>query len=98
MVPAASITIPTRNRWAILRQSILAALKQTVPVEIIVLDDGSTDETPEMMRSEFPQIRYEQQLGSNGPCVLRNQGARLAAAPILFPLDDDSVLASPRTV
>jgi GT2 family glycosyltransferase len=98
MLPSASLTIPTRNRWEMLRESILGAFKQTVPVEIIVLDDGSTDKTPEMMRSEFPQIRYERLTGPNGPCVLRNRGARLATAPILFPLDDDSVLASATTV
>jgi GT2 family glycosyltransferase len=98
MIPAASITIPTRNRCAILRESLLGALKQTVPVEIIVLDDGSTDETGDMMQSEFPQIRYERLPGSNGPCVLRNRGAKLATAPILFPLDDDSVLTSSTTV
>lgn len=98
MTPVASITIPTRNRSGILRESILGALKQTVPVEIIVLDDGSTDNTSEMMRSEFPQIRYERLKGANGPCVTRNLGARLASAPILFPIDDDSVLEDPTTV
>lgn len=98
MTPAATLTIPTRNRCEILRESVRAALKQTVPVEIIVLDDGSTDETPEMMRSEFPNVHYERLAEANGPCVLRNLGARLASAPILFPLDDDSVLTSPTTV
>ena len=98
MAPAATLTIPTRNRCDILRESLVAALKQTVPVEIIVLDDGSTDATPEMMRSEFPQVWYERFEGPNGPCALRNIGAKLATAPILFPLDDDSVMPSANTV
>lgn len=98
MTPLASVTIPTRNRAGILREAVRAALNQTVPLEIIVLDDGSTDETPEMMRSEFPQVRYERFAGANGPCVLRNRGAELASAPVLFPIDDDSVMVSPRTV
>jgi glycosyltransferase involved in cell wall biosynthesis len=96
--PVASVTIPTRNRSEILRDSILSALRQTVPLEIIVLDDGSTDETPEMMRTEFPDIRYERLEGGNGPCVLRNLGARLATTDILFPIDDDSVMVDATTV
>ena len=92
---AASLTIPTRNRAGILRECILSALNQTVPVEIIVLDDGSTDNTEEMIRTEFPQVRYERFLqGPNGPCVLRNRGAQMASADILFPIDDDSVFSS----
>ena len=94
MSPLASLTIPTRNRADILRKNILSALDQTVPVEIIVLDDGSTDHTAEMMRTEFPQVRYERFQGPNGPCFLRNRGAEMATAPILFPIDDDSVFSS----
>ncbi len=98
MIPAATLTIPTRNRCDILRECLLAALRQSVPVEIIVMDDGSTDQTEEMMRTEFPQVRYERLQGPNGPCVLRNLGAKLATAEILFPIDDDSVMVSPTTV
>ncbi len=96
--PVASVTIPTRNRSDILRECILGALKQTVPVEIIVVDDGSTDNTPEMMRTEFPQIHFERLKGGNGPCFTRNLGARLASTPILFPIDDDSVMVDATTV
>ena len=96
---AASVIIPTRNRCELLRDSIRAAQAQSVPVEIIVLDDGSTDATPEMMRQEFPQIRYERFDGHpRGPSFLRNRGSAFARAPILFPIDDDAVMASPLTV
>ncbi len=96
--PLASVTIPTRNRPDILRESILSAQRQTVPVEIIVLDDGSTDHTPDMMRTDFPEVRYERLAGGNGPCVLRNLGARLASTNILFPIDDDSVFQDPTII
>ena len=97
--PLASVVIPTRNRREILRENLLAAGRQTVPVEIVVVDDGSTDGTPEMMRSEFPHVRYERFAGApHGPSFIRNHLSRLASAPILFPIDDDAVMVSPHTV
>src|SRR5687768_4402013 len=96
--PLASVIIPTRNRREELRQSIRSALAQTVPLEVLVLDDGSDDGTPEMVASEFPAVRYFRFEGPNGPAMLRNRGSERAVAPILFPIDDDAVFVSPRTV
>jgi glycosyltransferase involved in cell wall biosynthesis len=94
----AAVVIPTFNRKDYLRKAIVSALAQTVPVEVVVMDDGSTDGTAEMMRSEFPQIVFEQHPGPNGPSFLRNRGSELATAPILFPIDDDSLFDSTKTV
>ena len=97
--PAASVVIPTYNRRDVLRQSIAAALAQTVPVEVIVLDDGSTDGTPDMVRGDFPAVRLERFTGGpHGPATLRNRGSQLATTNVLFPIDDDAVLVSPRTI
>ena len=98
MAAFATFTIPTYNRSQVLRECLQAALTQTVPLEIIVLDDGSTDQTEEMMRVEFPHVIYKRFEGPNGPCFLRNRGAEMASCPILFPIDDDSVLVSRHTV
>ena len=96
--PAASVVIPTRSRRELLRETIAAALRQTVPVEVIVVDDGSTDGTREMVAEEFPQVRYHRFEGPNGPAFIRNRGSEMARAPILFPIDDDAVMVSPETV
>ena len=56
--PAASIVVPTRNRCDMLRDCLVAAGRQTVPVELIVVDDGSEDGTADMMHAEFPQAIY----------------------------------------
>lgn len=96
--PAASVVIPTFNRKDCLRNAVTSCFNQTVPVEVIVMDDGSTDGTAEMMRTEFPQAIFETYPGPNGPCFLRNRGSALAAAPILFPIDDDAEFKSPETV
>lgn len=94
----AAVVIPTFNRKDYLRKAIVSSLAQTVPVEVVVMDDGSTDGTAEMMRAEFPRIIFEQHPGPNGPSFLRNRGSELATAPILFPIDDDSVFDSTKTV
>ena len=96
--PAATIVIPTRNRRQTLLQVVRAALAQSVPVEVIVCDDASTDGTGDVLRSEFPHIRYVCSETNLGPTHQRNVGASMARSPYLVTLDDDCILTSPRTV
>lgn len=98
MTPQATIVLPTRNRMDLLRQAIISSLAQTVPVEVIVVDDGSTDGTQAMVAGEFPAIRYVRFEGGRGPAFSRNRGSEVASGPILFPIDDDAVFASQETV
>ena len=98
MKPAATIVFTTYNRQDILRQAIQAAQKQTVPIDIIVMDDASTDGTATMMATEFPNIKYHRSSENKGPCYQRNRGIELAKTEIVFPLDDDSILQSPHTI
>ncbi|WP_395747003.1 glycosyltransferase [Prosthecobacter sp.] len=96
--PVASIVIPTRNRGELLGQCIRSALAQSVPVEVIVMDDGSTDGTVEMVRREFPMVQCHTLGTGRGPCFQRNRGIQMASAEVVFPIDDDSVFSSPRVV
>jgi GT2 family glycosyltransferase len=96
--PAAAVVIPTRNRKDLLGKAIASALAQTVPVEVFVMDDASTDATGEMVRAEFPGVTYRRSEVNIGPTGQRNRGAALAGAPFLVTLDDDCVLQSPRTI
>ena len=96
--PEATIVLTTHDRRDLLRKAIEAARRQTVPVEIMVMDDNSTDGTAEMMEREFPDISYHRTNQTNGPCFHRNNGIALARTEIVFPLDDDSILQSPETV
>lgn len=98
MTALTTIVFTTHNRANTLRQAIQAAKKQSIPVEIIVMDDASTDETPTMMRQEFPEIQYHRTTENKGPCYHRNRGIQLAKTEIVFPLDDDSILQSPHTI
>jgi glycosyltransferase involved in cell wall biosynthesis len=96
--PKATIVLTTHDRRDLLRKAIEAARRQTVPVEIMVMDDNSTDGTAEMMERDFPDISYHRTNRTKGPCFHRNNGIALARTEIVFPLDDDSILQSPETV
>ena len=98
MMPAASVVITTKNRKDDLRKAITSAVAQHGDVEVLVVDDGSTDGTAEMVRAEFPRVRVERVEQSQGLIVQRNRGASLATAPIIVSIDDDAALPSPRTI
>ena len=96
--PRASLAISTKNRADELRLALESALQQTVPLEILVLDDGSTDRTPHLMRSEFPQVRLHRFESSEGYIVRRNESALLASSSILLSIDDDCIFSTPHVV
>jgi glycosyltransferase involved in cell wall biosynthesis len=94
----ASVVIPTRDRTEELRKLLRSALAQTIPLEILVMDDGTSDATAEMIHNEFPQVRYHRLASSRGPAYQRNRGIELASNDLVFPIDDDVLFSSPRTV
>jgi GT2 family glycosyltransferase len=96
--PLASIVIPTRNRIDELRNLLRSSLRQTVPLDVHVMDDGGDDVTAKMIQLEFPQIHYHRVGINQGPAFQRNRGIELASCNIVFPLDDDAMFASPNTV
>jgi glycosyltransferase involved in cell wall biosynthesis len=96
--PAASVVITTRNRCSYLRQAIASALAQTADVEVLVIDDGSTDGTAAMVQREFPQVRFFRDEQARGYIHQRNRAATLATAPIIVSIDDDARLVSSHTV
>jgi glycosyltransferase involved in cell wall biosynthesis len=96
--PAATVVITTKNRLADLRNAVASALAQDVPVEVLVVDDGSTDGTADAIRSEFPGVRVQREEVSRGYIVRRNEAAKLASAPIVVSIDDDATFPSTQTV
>jgi len=88
MVTRVSCVIPTRNRWSLLQAALASVRAAGVDgVEIIVVDDGSTDLTAEY-GPQLPGVRY-----LRGPCrgasAARNAGAAAATGEWLAFLDDD---------
>lgn len=94
----ATVVIVTFNRKDDLRNAVASALSQTGGVEVLVLDDGSTDGTAEMMRDEFPQARYDLSDKNMGHIAHRNRASDLAQSPILISIDDDATFSSPHVV
>jgi glycosyltransferase involved in cell wall biosynthesis len=94
----ASIVIPTKNRKDDLHRAVASAVLQRPEPEIIVMDDGSTDGSSELVRSEFPQVKVHRFNHSRGSSVRRNQGVRLATGDIIVSIDDDAEFSTPRVV
>jgi GT2 family glycosyltransferase len=88
--PEASIIVPAHNEGNLLRETIEAVLKNTrVPVEVIVVDDESTDSCCDISNLNHPLlkdvivVRQER----SGSSQSRNRGAREAKSDVLFFLD-----------
>ncbi|WP_428939322.1 glycosyltransferase family 2 protein [Fontivita pretiosa] len=90
--PPASIIISSYNYGRYLRQAIDSALNQTAgPCQVIVVDDGSTDDSPEIIRSYGDRVLPI--LKSNaGQASSFNAGFSVAQASIIIFLDSDDVL------
>lgn len=93
-VPQISVVIPTHNRAAYLPQAIESVLSQGYDdLEIVVVDDGSTDDTPAVM-SRFAndlRIRYVRKAKTGAPDT-RNFGIRQARGGWILWLDSDDLL------
>jgi len=84
-----SVVIPTYNRDYVVCRAIDSVLQQSYKhVEVIVVDDGSTDQTYSLLRAYGNQIRVITQTNS-GPSVARNRGIANANGDIVAFLDSD---------
>jgi glycosyltransferase involved in cell wall biosynthesis len=87
--PLVSVILPTYNRHHLVGRGIGSVLEQTYPnVELIVVDDGSTDGTGDWVREQFPAVRYAWQ-PNGGDASARNRGLELATGQLVAFQDDD---------
>lgn len=99
--PLVSIVIPTHNSADYIGEGLQSVFAQTYPnFEVLVVDDGSTDDTQKVVArfAADPRLRL---LGSpiarGGPSAPRNEGVRAAAGDVIVLLDSDDLLA-PRSL
>ena len=93
-----STIIPVKNRPALIVEAVESVIAQTHrPIEIIVVDDGSTDNTADVVRSlvqKYPGevILLHQEMPGRGPGPVRETGRRAAKGEFLQYLDSDDLL------
>jgi len=84
-----SVIIPTHNRAQIIGRAVESALAQTYPhLEVVVADDGSSDDTRRIVQSFGPRVTYTQQANA-GVSAARNFGMRHARGELIAFLDSD---------
>jgi glycosyltransferase involved in cell wall biosynthesis len=90
-MPAVSVIIPTFNRSKLVVNAIQSVLCQTYrDYEIIVVDDGSTDDTAEALTPYMDRIRYVYQ-ANLGASAAKNRGVQLARGKWISILDSDDL-------
>lgn len=94
----ATVVIVSKNRRDELRAAVRSALTQIDAPEVLVIDDGSTDGTAEMVRTEFAGVRFVRHEESRGYIARRNEGARAAAGDVVISIDDDAAFSTPGIV
>ncbi|MEZ5788185.1 MAG: glycosyltransferase [Xanthobacteraceae bacterium] len=89
--PRCSVILPTHNRVKTLPRAVTSVLAQSVPdLELIIVDDASTDETPAWLATlDDPRIRIARAERNQGPSAARNTGIAMATAPVIAFLDSD---------
>ena len=93
--PQISVVVPTRNRSHLLPRLVAALEVQQVVErwELVVVDDGSTDDTPAVLQrlcAEAPElVRSLRNAHARGAAAARNKGWRAATAPVIAFTDDD---------
>jgi glycosyltransferase involved in cell wall biosynthesis len=89
--PLVSVLIPTYNRAQFLPEAIDSILAQSYPnIEIVVVDDGSTDGTPEVMARYAGKVIYQRQK-NGGVASARNTTLRIAHGEFIAFLDSDDI-------
>ncbi len=91
LLPLVSVIIPSYNSAKFLLQALDSVFKQTYTnYEVIVLDDGSTDDTQEALEPYRQQINYVYQ-DNQGVAAARNKGVEIAKGELIAFLDADDL-------
>ena len=93
-----SVIIPVFNRWPLLNEAITSVMRQRdIDFELIVVDDGSTDETAARLPGLVSELASAHRpvrmlrTGNYGPAAARNLGVDVAHAPLIAFLDSDDL-------
>jgi len=91
--PLVSIVIPMYNAEAFIRETLSSIYAQKYPnIEVIVVNDGSTDSSREIVLSDFPRCIFIQNSNSGGCSHPRNEGAKHAKGDLITFFDADDIM------
>ena len=99
-LPTTSVIIPTYNRKDSLLRTLDSLRQQTFPMDrlvVVVVDDGSTDDSRTIASQQFPFTLCYLQQKNQGATAARNYGATISQSEILVFIDDD-ITISPQTL
>ena len=90
-MPTVSVILPTQNRAEMLKRAVKSVLAQTYQdLELMIVDDGSTDDTDEVIASfQDPRIRVVRHQKARGASAARNTGVAHSYGELIAFLDDD---------
>jgi len=91
--PKVTVIIPTYNRGNLIQEAIKSVLSQKAPFEIVIVDDDSTDNTTDIVRSfQDSRIRYLKLKKKGGAQIARNTGVKEAKSELIAFLDSDDIM------
>ena len=89
VTPSIDVVIPTFNRWELTKACLGSLVEQTLEHTVVLVDNGSTDGTPALVRKSFPEVRVIE-LGANlGFTLACNRGAGAGDGDIVVLLNND---------
>ncbi len=98
--PLVTVYMPTHNRRTLLERALKSVINQTYKnLEIIVVDDGSTDDTERFMQEfmdEYPNVKYLKHDTPKGANVARNYALRESTGYFVTGMDDDDEMVLTR--
>ncbi|WP_298262449.1 glycosyltransferase family A protein [uncultured Lutibacter sp.] len=90
--PLVSVIIPTYNRTSYLRETLNSVVNQSYSnIEIIVIDDGSSNDDSKLLCTQFEKVTYIKITNSGGPAKPRNTGIKAAKGKYIAFVDDDDL-------
>lgn len=96
--PLVSVVIPTYNRVGTILAAVRSVLDQDyAPLEVIVVDDASSDDTPHVLSAFADRVRYVRHESNRGASAARNTGIQTARGEYVAFLDSDDTWRSDKT-
>ncbi|HTY96914.1 MAG TPA: glycosyltransferase family 2 protein [Solirubrobacteraceae bacterium] len=89
MAPSIDVVVPVHDRYELTRACLTHLAAQSEPHRVIVVDDGSSDGTPERLRSEWPQVTVVSLEGNQGFASACNRGAKEGSGELVVLLNND---------